>query len=114
VHSQVAHPLQVGHHPQRRYQHAEVTGHRLLEGEDLEALVLDRLAGPVDVRVRADDAFGELRVRAEQCRGGLPGGLLDATGHRDQVGDHARQLFVVHLTHAREGRWGRCPVGDTP
>ena len=36
VHRQVAHPLEVGHHPQRRDEHPQVAGDRLLEGEQLE------------------------------------------------------------------------------
>ena len=50
VDGQVAHPLQLGDHPQRRDDRAQVAGDRLLQREQRERAVLDPLAGDVDDR----------------------------------------------------------------
>ena len=51
VAGEVTHALQVGHHAQRRHQHAQVACDRLLGGQQLEGTVLDQLAGGVDLAV---------------------------------------------------------------
>jgi hypothetical protein len=48
VDREVAHPLELAHHPQRGDQHPQVAGDRLLQREELEGTLLDPLAGGVD------------------------------------------------------------------
>jgi len=52
---QVAHPLQVRDHAQGRHQDPKVAGDGRLPGKDVEALVLDPLAGAVDGQIAVDD-----------------------------------------------------------
>ena len=58
VRRQVAHPLQVGHHPQRGDQHPELVRDRSLPGHQVEDPVLDPLAARVQLDVGGDDLLG--------------------------------------------------------
>ena len=110
VDGQVAHPLEVGDHPQRGDEHAQVPGHGLLEREQLEAPLLDPFALGVDLGVAGDDVLRHLRVALEQGLGRAPYGALDLVGHRHELVDDPVQLVVVHITHAptvvRVSSWG--------
>ena len=48
VHGEVAHPLELADHPQRRDQHPQVAGDGVLQREQLEAVLLELLAQVVD------------------------------------------------------------------
>jgi hypothetical protein len=100
VHGQVAHPLQVGHHPQRRDQHPQVARHRLLGRHQLERAALDLVAERVEGLVAGDHALGRVGVGGQQRRGGTLHRLTDGLGHRHEVGHDAVELVVVRVTHA--------------
>jgi hypothetical protein len=100
VHGQVAHPLQVGDHPERGHQHPQVARHRLLGGQQLERPLLELVAEGVDLAVVGDDPFGRLSVGVQQCRGGALDGFAHRPGHRHEVGDDAVELVVIEVTHA--------------
>jgi hypothetical protein len=101
VHRQVAHPLELGHHPQRGHHDAEVAGDRRLEREQGERRVLDPLAGPVDLDVGADHPLGGLGVAAEQGGRGSGDGRLDLRADPGEVVEDRLELVVEDFTHAQ-------------
>ena len=99
VRGQVAHPLQVGDHPQRRDQHAELVGDRRLPGHQLEDLLLDAFAGRIQLDVRRDDLFGLPDVGCQQRRRRAPYGGGHRPGHPLQLNEDVVELLVVAVTH---------------
>src|SRR6478735_8345926 len=77
----------------------ETARDRLLQGEQLEGLVLDLLAERVDLAVVLDDLVGQAGVGVEQGVGRQTDGLLDHLGHRDQLVDDGVELVEVGGTH---------------
>ena len=100
MHREVAHPLELGDHPQGADDDAEVAGDGLLEREQLEAGVLDLLLGPVDVGVRADHLLGDGGVAGQQRLGGEPDRGLDVAADPGEVVEDPVELFVEGLSHA--------------
>jgi hypothetical protein len=66
-HGVVAHPLQVGHHPQRGDQHAQVAGDRLLARQQVEAPGLGVAVEAVHLLVVGDHRLGQLQVGVQQA-----------------------------------------------
>ena len=99
VHAQVAHPLELADHPQRRDDGAQVAGHGLLEGEQEERRVLDLLGRPVDLAVLGDDGLGNLGVAGQQGPARVVDGRADLCGDGRQVVEEGVELFVVGLAH---------------
>ena len=101
VHRQVAHPLEVGDHPQRGDEHPQVAGDRCLAGQDLEAVVLDPLSRLVDREVAADDvprppmASASSRAWVACDKRGT-----DAAGHLDELVEDAVELLLILIAHA--------------
>ena len=111
VDREVAHPLELADHPQRGDDGAQVAGDRLLQRQQQERRVLDPLAGPVDLDVRADHLLGDLGVAGEQRLGRKPDGDLDAAADGGEVVEDAVELFVECLSHGTDPKQGRCPAG---
>ena len=106
VHREVAHPLELADHPQRRHDDPQVAGDGLLERQQGEAVVLDPLGRLVDLGVGADDLLGLLGVAGQQRLGGQPHRLLDVAAHGGEVAEDGVELVMEGLTHAR-GPYGR-------
>ena len=100
VHRQVAHPLQLADHPQRRDDGAQVAGDGLLQGQQEERRVLDLLGGPVDLVVRGDDRLGHLGVAGQQGSAGVVDGQPDLFGDRRQVVEEGVELVMEGLAHS--------------
>ena len=96
---EVPHPLELGDHPQRSDDDAQVAGDGLLEGEQLEALLLHLDAGPVDVDVGGDDLLGDLDVGLEEGLGRLAHRGLDLTADGGEVAEDGVELLVEDVTH---------------
>ena len=109
VDRQVAHPLELADHPQRGDDHPQVAGHRLLEGQQREGVVLDPLAVGVDGLVGADDLLGHGGVAAQQRLGGAAYGHLHLTAHLGEIGEDGIELVMEGLTHDPQPRWPHVP-----
>ena len=94
VHGQVAHPLEVAHHPQRRDDGAQVAGDRLLQREQHEGGVLDQLALAVDRGVAADDPLGDRGVTGQEGLRREPDRRLDVPAEVGEVDEDGVELFV--------------------
>ena len=80
VDAQIRRPLDVGDDLDRRHDAAEIPGHRGLQGDHLEAPLLE-VEGPLVVFVVAEDhVLGALQIHHQQ----------DLGGTRDQFGDAGR------------------------
>jgi hypothetical protein len=62
--------LEVGRHAQRRDDPAQVGGHRLLAGQDVQREVVDRVVEVVDDDVAVDHPLGSPQVGADDRRRG--------------------------------------------
>ena len=89
--------------------HAQVAGHRLLEGQQGEGVVLDPLAVGVDGLVGADHLLGDGGVAGQQRRGGSVDGHLDLAAHLGEVGEDGVELVMEGLTHDAQPRWPDVP-----
>ena len=67
--------------------------------EQLEALLLDLDAGPVDVDVGGDDLLGDLDVGLEEGLGRLAHRGLDLTADGGEVAEDGVELLVEDVTH---------------
>ena len=84
---------------QRRDDDAQVGGHRLLLGDELNGHLIDLVADGVDEVVGLDDAFGEGEVGVEQRRRRPRHRGSDEPGHLDQpVGDPV-EVLVERVAH---------------
>ena len=81
----VADPLQVVVDLQRRHEEPQVHGDRLLQGEQLDGLLLDDHLHAVDLGVGGDDAGRLLRVDLRQRLDRALDLALDLSAHQDQV-----------------------------
>ncbi len=99
VQGEVAHPLDVAGTVDRRDHHAQVRGHRRLQREQAERLLLGRDAQVVDAGVVGDHLLGEVQVGLEQGAGRMRHrhrGLLAHVGER--IGE-AHELFLIDVAH---------------
>ena len=105
VHRQVAHPLQLADHPQRRDDDPQVAGDRLLQGEQEERGVLDPLAGAgrssasALITCSAISASPVSSASVASADGGL-----DAAADAGQVVEDGVELFVEGLAHGADPR----------
>ena len=106
VHAQVAHPLDVRVDVQHAGHQAEVLGHRRLEGQGAQDLLLDLDVGAVDLVVADDDLVGQ---------GGVEGGQrlqrpvelgLDELAHLEQL-----RLEPLEALFERRAHWH--PLGPS-
>ncbi len=104
VHRQVAHPLEVGQHPQRRDELPEVGRDRLLRGEQQKCALLDDLGRLVDVLVAGDDGLRDLGVCFKQSLGRVGHGTAYGPGQVHQVVDDGIELFVILIAHVPDRR----------
>jgi len=74
---QVPHPLKRGTHPQRTHDHPKITGHRTLEGQDVDGALVEAVLQEVDPCIRGDDVLGQVHVRPFEGSGCLFNGLTD-------------------------------------
>ena len=86
----VAHPLQFGGNLQNGRQRTQVARHRLLHGDQRQAVVLDGEAFLVDQAVVRDQLSGGIQVATLQNVHGIENGLLD---HAAQEKDICLQFF---------------------
>ena len=77
----VADPLEVGAHLHRRSDETQVGSHRLLQGEHLEAAVVDLDLQTIDRGIAFDDGLREFRASLHQGDDGLAGLGLDKRTH---------------------------------
>ena len=99
VPGEVAHPLQVGTHPQAGHDGAQVARDRPLAGQQLERPFVEVVPQVVDRRVGGDDALGQAEVGVEQGGGRSADGRADQSGHLDQLFADGVELFVICLAH---------------
>ena len=104
VHREVTHPLELADHPQRGHEHPQVAGDRVLQREQLEAVLLQLLAQGVDLPVVGDDLLGPLGVALEQGGGSLGDGLTDQSGHRHELAADGIELVGIGITHEVQPR----------
>jgi hypothetical protein len=101
VHGVVAHPLQVGHHPQRGDQHPQVAGDRLLARQQVEGPRLGLAVQRVHGLVVGDHRLGQLQVGVQQGGRRPAHGGAHQVGHLDQRGGDGVELVVVGVAHLR-------------
>ena len=76
VAGEVAHAFQRGAHPERTDDHAQVTRHRTLQGQDVDGALIEAVLQEVDPGIGGNDVLGQVDVGArESCRG-----LVDGLG----------------------------------
>ena len=80
---QVGDPLQIVIHLERGGNAAQIHGHRLVQGQDFEALVLDPHLVQVNRVVRVDHLLSQVPVAVVQRAIGLHDQLLDAARKRE-------------------------------
>ena len=90
----IAHPLEVVGDLERRGEHPEVARHRLLEAEELDALLLDLDLERVDRTVAGDDPMGLGGVPLEQGLHRQRKGRLRLARHREEPDLDVAQLVV--------------------
>jgi hypothetical protein len=118
---EVAHPLQLADHSQRRHDDAQVAGNGLLQRQQGERGVLDPLAGVVDDDVGRDHPLGHLGIAVQESLGGIADGGLHLVADAGQVTEDGVELLVERFAHAatlgaeddRTGPRGERPV-NTP
>lgn len=103
---EVARPLQVRAHPQRRDDDPQVGRDRLLPGQQGDRPVLQLALEVVDLLVRGDDALRDVQVGVEQRGGGPADRGADQPGHLDQPVTDRVELLVICVAH-------RCPSVGT-
>ncbi len=77
VFGQIAHPLQIVVDLQHGHDEPQIGGHRLIEGQNLEALFLDLDLHAVDLGVVGDHLLGHHGVAIDQRGDRLGDGLFD-------------------------------------
>jgi len=92
VAGQIPHPLQVVVHFRRGDQVAQVLRHRLVQGEDLQALLFDRDLVRVDRVVAAQHLVGQVGPAFEEGPRRLGDGALD---HRPDQQEPVREVFEI-------------------
>ena len=90
----IAHPLEVVGDLERGGEHAEVARHRLLEREEVDALLLDFHFHAVDDAVAGDDAARLLAVALQQRFDRQAQRRLRLARHREQADLDVAQLVV--------------------
>ena len=97
----IAHALEVDVDRERGDDHAQVDGHRRLLREQLQRLLVDLVAGAVDLVVVADHGVGERRVAVDER---LQRALDLAIDHRPHLEDAVLEAFEVGVElFARHG-----------
>src|SRR5215203_7267951 len=94
VHRVISNSLEIVRNLQGRWEHAEVARHRLLQGQQIDALLLDLYFHCVDYPVSSYDPLRLLAIALEQgfhCQRQCG---LCFTGHREQPHLHVTQLIV--------------------
>ncbi|GAB3937211.1 hypothetical protein GCM10029976_049920 [Kribbella albertanoniae] len=109
VRGQVAHPLEVGDHPERGDQHPQLVGDRGLAGHQLEDLLLDTFTGCVQLDVGRDDVLGLTNVGLQEGCGRPADGGGHGPGHPLELGEDVVELLVVTVTHCVRFRSVVCP-----
>ena len=97
VAQQIGAALDLGDHLQQRDHLAQLAGHRRLEREDPDALLLEVDAALVDLLVAADEVLGAFQVAVEQHRGGARDQLDDQCSQPRQLVAGRLELVVVGL-----------------
>ena len=101
VDRQVGDPLQVAVDLQHRRHAPQVDGHRLMQGEDLEALFLDLDLAVVDRLLAGDHLLGDFDAQLAQRLHGAEHHLLD---HRRLVEQVLLESFKIALQVDRHER----------
>jgi hypothetical protein len=114
VDHEVARPFVLRRGPDGRDEPAEVAGHRLLQGEELVAPLLDVERHLVEAVVGVDQCLPVLDVAPEQGLGPPRQGLGNQSGQAHEVVVHEVELVVEALAslHQRTSaaRWSGSPV----
>ena len=97
VHRQIGDPLQLGVDLEHRRRAPQIDGHRLMQGENLEALLLDLHLADVDLELAGGHLGGDVRAALDQRLAGLGDHLLDA---RRLVEDFALQGLQDRVLNA--------------
>ncbi len=85
VHGQVGHAFEVHVDGQDGGDAAEVDGHRLVQGQNLQTFFLDPVLRLVDGVVPGDDLAGQIGVPVLEGADGLVDGLLDRGSHPEDI-----------------------------
>lgn len=101
VPGQVAHPLQVGGHPQAGHDGPQIGGDGLLPGQQFEGLLLDGYLQGVDLLVGGDDRLGQFEVGVQERTGSPVDCGPDQSGHLYHMFGEAGQFAMELLTHGR-------------
>jgi len=101
VAGEVTHALQVGAHPHRGDDGAQVGGDGLLAGQQVEGQLVQVALDAVDLLVGGDDALGDGEVGVEQGRGGPGHAGAGQPGHLHQLVGEAVEVVVERAAHDR-------------
>src|SRR6478735_7614207 len=97
VGAEVGRPLDLGDHPHQRHDHAQVGGHRRLQGDQPVAALLEIDRAGIDLVVAADQVVGTLEVAVEQDRRRPGDQLRDGGGEVGQLAASVLQLLMEAL-----------------
>ena len=86
VDGQIAHAFEIGVDLDRRDDRPQVDGHRLVQGEQLEAAVVDFDVQAVDRVVADEHAFDQLQVALDEGAYGEPDAVFREATHLEQPG----------------------------
>ena len=108
---EVAHPLEVGAHPHRGDDDAQVGGDRLLAGEQVDGQRVELSRMRVELLVGLDDRLGQVDVGVEQGGRGPGHGRAGQPGHLDELVGDGVEVLVERVAHGplvlcRGGRYG--------
>ena len=96
---QIAHALEGRGEPQRRYDDSQVGRHRVLLGEQTDALVDDAGFEGIDLDVAVDDALGGFDILLQQGVSGPVDGLAHVLHHAIEVIGNGLELLVKNNAH---------------
>jgi len=99
VFGQVGHALQLVIDFHGRGDPAQIHGHRLVQGQDLQALLLDVVLLLVDLAIAGDDLVGQLDIAILQGADGLVNRLFHGRGQGQQVALQAIQVALKVFGH---------------
>jgi hypothetical protein len=102
VTSEVSHALKVRAHPHGCDDDPQISGHRLLTGEEINGKDVQPGADEVKLLVGLDDALGQLHVGVEQGCGGPGYRRSGEMGHLDELIGDRLQVLVEGVTHTEK------------
>jgi hypothetical protein len=109
IHAKVGDALEVGHHLEHQRDEAQVRGHGLPPGENLQAQTVQLDLHAVDDLVRGDGPVGQLAVAFDEGLDAVADDALDVAAHDQQLLAQLAQFVLVLSVGVLTSKHGVCP-----